>query len=128
LTDLKTNPVTTGTVSSSSGAAGEERNNQPAIMEHAQIFEKNISEHFHAITGAHINVRTDAFRQWLINRPEENIVVVGHSAFFRDLIETDCKMDNCEVRQVLLDTDSGKFHSPQTLVAGGQELLKSTIQ
>lgn len=70
-----------------------------------------------------MNERTEGFKKWLLERQEENIVVVGHSAFFRDLIETECKMDNCEIRLVLLDKESQKFHSATTIVEGGQALL-----
>lgn len=97
----------------------------PTIIEHNAIFEKNISEHFHAITGVHVSQRTNAFRQWLLDRKEKHIIVVGHSAFFRDMIQTECKMDNCEVRRVLLDTDHGNFHSAETLVKGGKGLVSS---
>ncbi len=72
---------------------------------------------------ADLNERTHNFTQWLLSRPETNIVVVGHSAFFRDLIGTECKMDNCEVRLVLLSED-GQFHSPQEIIKGGHTLLQ----
>lgn len=90
------------------------------IVQHEYIFEKNISEHLRL---ADMQQRTQHFTEWLLSRPEKCIVVVGHSAFFRDLIRTDCKMDNCEIRSVLL-SEHGEFHSSQTLVEGEQNLLK----
>lgn len=53
------------------------------IIQHPDIFEKNISEHAGL---ADLSQRTVSFIQWLLARPEKCIVVVGHSAFFRNLL------------------------------------------
>lgn len=65
------------------------------IMEHESIYEKDISEHFGLIN---MNLRINLFKEWLINRPESCIAVVGHSAFFRDMLNTELKLKNCEVK------------------------------
>ena len=88
-------------------------------MEHPSIFEKNISEH---VRIADMRIRINDFKQWLLQRPESNIVVVGHSAFFRDLLQTECKMENCEIRSASLAAD-GSFQSAEIVVAGGSSLL-----
>lgn len=90
------------------------------IVEHDGIFERDISEHVHI---ADMHVRVQAFIDWLVQRPERNIVVVGHSAFFRGLIGTRTGMDNCEVKKVVLSCSDGTFHSTETLVPGGKSLL-----
>ncbi len=70
-----------------------------------------------------MNERTHNFTQWLLSRPETNIVVVGHGTFFKHLTGAEREMDNCEVRLVLLSED-GQFHNPQEIIKGGQALLQ----
>ena len=45
--------------------------------------------------------RADAFRRFLLQRPERVIAVVGHGTFFFNLIGR--KLANCEVAEVMLD-------------------------
>jgi len=75
---------------------------------------------------ADMSVRIAAFVEWLLARPESCIVVVGHSAFFRDLLRMKLKLDNCEVRSCVLNYD-GTFDvsATTTIIAGGTELLPS---
>ena len=68
------------------------------IMENDSIFEKNISEHLFT----RMKPRIDEFKTWLYDRKENFIVVVGHSAFFRDMLNNSVKMDNCEVKKCSL--------------------------
>ncbi len=63
------------------------------------------------------------FKQWLLQRPEQNIVIVGHSAFFRDFLQTRVKMKNCEVKQCVIRSD-GEIDSHSVLFAGGDALLQ----
>lgn len=135
--------------SSSVSADGEQEAESPAspvIVQHDAIYEKSITEHVGTADLAH---RTQAFVQWLRQRPETRMVVVGHSAFFRELLrgytvlvgegteENDggandddgggatrvAKMDNCEVRRVEL-LPNGRFApTTKTVVAGGKALL-----
>ena len=68
------------------------------IMEKSSIFEKNISEHIFAS----MQIRVEEFKSWLYDREETFIVVVGHGVFFRDMVGTNVKMDNCEVKKCSL--------------------------
>lgn len=68
--------------------------------------------------------RIRQFKQWLLQRPEQNIVIVGHSAFFRDFLQTQVKMKNCEVKQCILQND-GEIETHSILFAGGESLLHS---
>eukprot|EP01122_Echinamoeba_exundans_P012888 TRINITY_DN5516_c0_g1_i1.p1 TRINITY_DN5516_c0_g1~~TRINITY_DN5516_c0_g1_i1.p1 ORF type:complete len:233 (-),score=39.99 TRINITY_DN5516_c0_g1_i1:59-712(-) len=45
----------------------------------------------------YLNSRIESFRQWLKERPEQNIVVVGHSNFFRKFTGMKTKLANCEI-------------------------------
>jgi broad specificity phosphatase PhoE len=89
------------------------------MVQHDHIFEKNIAEH---IGLANMKSRIRYFTEWIMKRNETVIVVVGHSAFFRDFLETDCRMDNCEMRRVELTTE-GSFRSCTTVVQCGVSLL-----
>jgi broad specificity phosphatase PhoE len=90
------------------------------IEEHPNIFEKDISEHLHV---ADINYRVNDFVRDLMERPERCIVVVGHSAFFREMLQTECKMKNCEVRECYLTSD-GAIENMRTVIEGGDALLE----
>ena len=48
-----------------------------------------------------VQSRADAFRRFLLQRPERAIAVVGHGTFFRALIGQ--KLANCEVVEVMLE-------------------------
>lgn len=43
------------------------------------------------------------FEHWVCDLPEEVIAVVGHSQFFKAMLELDYKFDNCDVWEVTLD-------------------------
>lgn len=47
--------------------------------------------------GASLPARMLAFQQWLREQPECRIAVVGHSQYFKAMLELDYKFDNCEV-------------------------------
>ncbi|CAJ1421316.1 unnamed protein product, partial [Effrenium voratum] len=48
--------------------------------------------------------RVEAFKRYLLARPEEKLAVVGHNGFFSIL--TGRRMENCEVRWIELSDDS----------------------
>lgn len=89
------------------------------IIKHDDIFEKNISEH---VGMADMSQRTVNFIQWLLERPEKNIVVVGHSAFFRDLLAASNEVNqvannNTSTTEELsnkLDSSNASNHSGQS--------------
>ena len=43
--------------------------------------------------------RIESFQQWLAERPEKVIVVVGHSNFFKYYLRMSDKLRNCEVHK-----------------------------
>jgi broad specificity phosphatase PhoE len=95
-------------------------------VEHRLIYERDISE---ILRIEDITERTEEFTKWLLKRPEQNIVIVGHGTFLQILIESArrrgemfAEMENCEVRSVLLSPD-GEFYGVKTLIAGGEALL-----
>ena len=72
--------------------------NEEMILEKDSIFEKNVSEHIYTS----MKPRIEEFKTWLYDRKENFIVVVGHSAFFRDMLGVSIKMNNCEVKKCSL--------------------------
>ena len=87
------------------------------------INSKNISEH---IGLADMTARTTSFRTFLASRNENCIVVVGHSAFFRQLLGTEKKMSNCEIESWMFEAnEAGNFHftsaTPLPLLVGEAE-------
>jgi broad specificity phosphatase PhoE len=90
------------------------------IEENELVYEKNISEHLR-ITD--MKRRIDEFIRGICARPETCLVIVGHSAFFRDMLDTDLKMKNCEVRECFMTIEDGAIHDIRILVEGGESLL-----
>ena len=43
------------------------------------------------------------FEQWVCDQPEDSIAIVGHSQFFKAMLEMTYKFDNCDVWEVTLD-------------------------
>ena len=89
------------------------------VEQSSTIFEKNILEHLHC---SNFEVRVEAFKEWLTTCNASNVVVVGHSAFFRKLLGTGQPMANCEVRKCVLSSD-GVFIKQELMFAGGAKLL-----
>ena len=58
-------------------------------------------------TVAHVAFleRLRDFEHWLVEQPENNIVVVGHSQHFRILLGLDFKFGNCDVWQAEFDAN-----------------------
>lgn len=89
------------------------------VEQSSTIFEKNILEHLHC---SNFEVRVEAFKEWLTTCNASNVVVVGHSAFFRKLLGTGQPMANCEVRKCILSSD-GVFIKQELMFEGGAKLL-----
>ena len=43
------------------------------------------------------------FEQWVCDQPEDSIAIVGHSQFFKAMLEMTYKFDNCDVWEIKLD-------------------------
>lgn len=43
------------------------------------------------------------FEQWVCDQPEDSIAIVGHSQFFKAMLEMSYKFDNCDVWAITLD-------------------------
>lgn len=43
------------------------------------------------------------FEQWVCDQPEDSIAIVGHSQFFKAMLEMSYKFDNCDVWEITLD-------------------------
>mmetsp|Transcript_22080 Transcript_22080/g.42894 ORF Transcript_22080/g.42894 Transcript_22080/m.42894 type:complete len:231 (+) Transcript_22080:62-754(+) len=74
------------------------------------LVERKLSEHVYAANG--FRQRVANFERWLDARPEVNVVVVGHSQFFKQMLGVACsvhKFDNCDVWEYRRSIDdSGK--------------------
>jgi len=44
--------------------------------------------------------RIQEFESWLDNQPEQNIAIVGHSQYFKSMLDMSYKFDNCDVWQL----------------------------
>jgi len=75
------------------------------MMKHTNMYEKDIPEH---VGKKDLAVRTEAIKRYLLNRPEQTIVLVGHSAVFRDLMGRAEKVQNCDVWEVPLRGTKGR--------------------
>ena len=47
--------------------------------------------------------RIKEFEAWICNQPETNIAIVGHSQYFKKMLELDYKFSNCDVWQLSFD-------------------------
>jgi broad specificity phosphatase PhoE len=54
---------------------------------------------------ATFQTRIDQCEEWLLQQPEDNIVLVGHSQFFKAMLGLDYKFGNCDVWQAELTLD-----------------------
>ena len=81
-----------------------------SIMEHPQLYERSVKEH---IRPSVIKTRIERFVEWLLDREEETIAVVGHSSFFRAM--SGIEADNCSVWRLTLN-EEGKWSNAQLLL------------
>lgn len=49
-----------------------------------------------------VNDRISAFKHWILQREENNILVVGHSRWFREFVGAMFKLKNCQMMKVQL--------------------------
>lgn len=47
--------------------------------------------------------RIEEFEHWICDQPEDNIAIVGHSQFFKAMLEMTYKFNNCDVWEIKLD-------------------------
>lgn len=88
-----------------------------AIIENNKISEMNMMEYVHL---KDLKKRVSEFMDWLSNRSESCIVVVGHGIFFQELLGCE-QLENCEVRKCLFTREG--FVQMELIVAGGVALL-----
>lgn len=68
-----------------------------------------------------IKNRVESFRDYLLSSTARSIIVVGHSAFLRNLLTIDA-IDNCEVLCCNLSAE-GAFVNLHQLFEGGASLI-----
>jgi len=79
------------------------------VVEHPELYERDIPEH---IIPSRIRPRIDRFVEWLLERGEERIAVVGHSSFFKEM--TGETFGNCSVWRFAL-TAEGTWEDAEPL-------------
>ena len=53
-------------------------------------------------TTKNVNDRISSFKHWILKRPENNILIVGHSRWFRQFVGAMFKLNNCAMMKVEL--------------------------
>eukprot|EP00484_Ammonia_sp_Unknown_P022614 CAMPEP_0197025466 /NCGR_PEP_ID=MMETSP1384-20130603/5795_1 /TAXON_ID=29189 /ORGANISM="Ammonia sp." /LENGTH=261 /DNA_ID=CAMNT_0042453997 /DNA_START=28 /DNA_END=810 /DNA_ORIENTATION=+ len=53
-------------------------------------------------TQQNVEERISAFKHWILQREEENILVVGHSRWFKQFVGASSKLNNCQMMKVVL--------------------------
>mmetsp|Transcript_57840 Transcript_57840/g.163240 ORF Transcript_57840/g.163240 Transcript_57840/m.163240 type:complete len:227 (+) Transcript_57840:41-721(+) len=76
------------------------------IEEHAHLYEKSLSEHCgqHVGCASTMKPRVDGFVAWLRGRRETEILLVGHSGFFRCMFRPERGVDNAAVWRAVMTT------------------------
>ena len=100
---------------------GEKLSSIP-VIEHDSFYEKNLPEYFDPFQ---IYRRIDEVKSWLLKRKEKRIVIVGHSIFFQLFLQSETKMENCEISQVTLNQD-GSCTDFEILFPGGLSLVENS--
>jgi broad specificity phosphatase PhoE len=87
-------------------------------QEQELLKEQLLSEYF----GIHnIESRVNMFKQWLVAQEESrNVILVGHSKFFRCLLKSDIHMKNCEVFHCFMDKSMAIHTGKGIIVPGGE--------
>merc|ERR1712151_520796 len=99
-----------GCVTSSSSNTNEENNNDEdklskpvkRVVQLPQLLEKTPSEWIPGNIGS-FNERIKEFEAWICNQSETNIAIVGHSQYFKQMLQLDYKFNNCDVWQLTFD-------------------------
>jgi hypothetical protein len=71
------------------------------LVSHAELYEKGKYER---VFPSALSTRTAGFTQWLLDQPQDRIVVVGHSLFFE--AATGVHLSNCAVWRAKLGPDA----------------------
>ena len=58
--------------------------------------------------------RISTFEQWLSQQPEQVIAVVGHSQYFKTMLNMSFKFKNCDVWKITFDPNHYNLHHPNT--------------
>jgi hypothetical protein len=86
-------------------AASDPSPTMPAVCELAELTEMTPAEWIPGNSGS-LYQRFRSLEAWITSRPEDSMVLVGHSQFFKALLQLDYKFGNCDVIQV-------HFHAPK---------------
>ena len=74
--------------------------------------------------------RISAFKHWILQREENNILVIGHSRYFREFVGAMFKLNNCGMMKVELH--GMKVHSWQYIdfskIEAHQKKIKSIVE
>ena len=81
---------------------GELLNNNVQVLELEALREITPSD-YAPIRYSRAMQRIQDFESWVSQRPEEKIIVVGHSQYFRAMLGVDFKFSNCEVWKAKFD-------------------------
>ena len=81
-----------------------------SIIEYPGLYERSVKEH---IRPSVIKMRIERFVEWLLDREEVTIAVVGHSSFFRAM--SGIEADNCSVSKLTLN-EEGKWSNALLLL------------
>lgn len=72
------------------------------VVELAEIAEMTPKEWIPMYRGQ-FKARVEYFEKWLADQPEDTIIVVGHSEYFKDMLNLDFKFGNCDVWKLNFD-------------------------
>jgi phosphohistidine phosphatase SixA len=87
------------------GVAASDPSPATTVCELAELTEMTPAEWIPGNSGS-LYQRFRALEEWITRRPEDSMVLVGHSQFFKALLQLDYKFGNCDVIQV-------QFHAPK---------------
>lgn len=68
-----------------------------------------------------VDKRIEAFEEWLQSRPEETIVVVGHSVYFKRMLNLPKTFDNCDVWEAKFDISPSRSDVKTRTVEGDRD-------
>jgi len=85
----------------------------PRVVEIEELLEKTPAEWIPGNSDS-LRRRISALEMWLSQQPETNIVCVGHSQFFKAMLQLDFKFGNCDVWQIQLNINNRKDENNTT--------------
>lgn len=75
-----------------------------------------------------VDYRIDEFENWLQTRPEQTIVVVGHSVYFKRMLNLPETFDNCDVWEAKYDPSLQTESATQTIPSTSESSSKKKKQ